>query len=54
MKKTFIIFPLIAFAVSACHRTPPTEVTIVGNGTETCTKAEPCDGTKPPVDSDPR
>lgn len=45
---------LLVLAVAACNRTPPAEVTIVGNGTETCTKAEPCEGTKPADRHDPR
>lgn len=44
--KTFTL-SLLVLAVAACDRTPPAEVTIVDNGTETCTKAKSCEGIKP-------
>ena len=54
MKK--ITLTALMLAISACGHAPPTEVTIVDNGNafENCDKMDPCPGTKPPVDSDPR
>jgi len=57
--KTFTLLALLALlalalAIAACNRAPTEEITVVGNGTETCSKAEPCDGSGSADRRDPR